>query len=363
MDVKRDEQCPCSIVAFVTSLGVNTTGALLRISLAFGYPCMKTSKMSIRSYFTVKQRDEPELEKVVSSAVAEAVKTELKRVAGVKRATDAEGVSSERKRGAYEKVTPECKAKIAKYTAENGIAAAIRHFEKIHTFPNLKESTVRGWKNAYCADLKKKKGVDKPVNELPEKQTGRPLLLGQDVEESAKKIIRCIREAGGIINNSIVIGILTGILRETDSNLLAENGGPIQIDRSVARRLLMRMQYVKRKGTTKAKVMPSDFQLLQTLFLDDIRTVVTFENIPANLILNWDHTGLHYVPTSSWTLEEKGSQKVAITAIDDKRQLTAVFTCSLAGGFLPPQIIYGGKTPACLPKTSFPPDWHVTLHP
>ena len=106
--------------------------------------------------------------------------------------------------------------------------------------------------------------------------------------------------------------------------------------------------------------MPSDFQLLQTLFLIDIRTVVTFENIPASLILNWDHTGLHYVPTSSWTLKGKGSQKVPITAIDDKQQLTAVFTCSLAGDFLSLQIIYGGKTPACLPKTTFPPDWHIT---
>ena len=49
------------------------------------------------------------------------------------------------------------------------------------------------------------------------------LLRGQDVEESDKKIVRCIREAGGVINNSIVIGILSRILRDTDSNLLAEN--------------------------------------------------------------------------------------------------------------------------------------------
>ena len=121
----------------------------------------------------------------------------------------------------------------------------------------------------------------------------------------------------------------------------------------------MRMQYVKMRGTTKVKVMPS----LQTLLLVNIRTVVTFEQIPASLILNWDHTGLHYVPTSSWTLEAKGSQKVPITAIDDKRQLTAVFAWSLAGDFLPPQVIYGGRTPACLPKASFPADWHVTYTP
>ena len=48
------------------------------------------------------------------------------------------------------------------------------------------------------------------------------LLLGQDVEESAKKIIRCIGEAGGV-NYSMVIGILSGNLHNTDSNFLAVN--------------------------------------------------------------------------------------------------------------------------------------------
>ena len=71
--------------------------------------------------------------------------------------------------------------------------------------------------------------------------------------------IHCIREAGVVINNLTVIGILTGIWHETDSNLLAEKGGPIKIDTSVAQCLLMRMQYVKRKGTTKFKIVPSDF--------------------------------------------------------------------------------------------------------
>ena len=43
--------------------------------------------------------------KRLSLAVAEAGKMEMKRVAGVKRTADAEGVSTERKRGAYEKIT------------------------------------------------------------------------------------------------------------------------------------------------------------------------------------------------------------------------------------------------------------------
>jgi hypothetical protein len=192
--------------------------------------------------------------------MADSVKKEIKRT---------EDGSIERKRGAYEKITPENKAKIAKFAAENGIAAAIRHFDKQQDFPNLKESTVRGWKKAYCAELSKTKG-ENPIDQLPVKPIGRPLLLGKDVEENAKKIIHCIRESGGIINNSVVIGIITGILRDTDSNLLSENGGPIKVDKGIARHLLMRMQYVKRRGTTKAKVMPSEFLSLKTLFLDEV---------------------------------------------------------------------------------------------
>ena len=62
--------------------------------------------MSIRSYLTVKKRDGPELEKVVSSSMADSVKKEIKRTG--------DG-SIERKRGAYEKMTPESKARIAKF--------------------------------------------------------------------------------------------------------------------------------------------------------------------------------------------------------------------------------------------------------
>ena len=43
--------------------------------------------------------------------------------------------------------TPERKAKVGKYTAENGMTNAIRHFSK--ELPSLKESTVRGWKKDY----------------------------------------------------------------------------------------------------------------------------------------------------------------------------------------------------------------------
>ena len=57
----------------------------------------------------------------------------------------------------------------------------------------------------------------------------------------------------------------------------------------------------------------------------------------------------------------EGSKRVEIAGIDDQRQITAVFAGTMSGEFLPPQIIYKGKTVKCLPSTEIPPDWHITF--
>ena len=118
------------------------------------------------------------------------------------------------------------------------------------------------------------------------------------------------------------------------------------------------MCYVKRKGCTGKKIQVQDFEGIKAQFL-------TLEDISDQLILNWDHTDINVVPTSSWTMEEKGSKKVEIVTLDDKRQLTAVtVVCgTLHGDVLPVQLIYQGKTTACLPKISFPHGWLLSYTP
>ena len=59
-------------------------------------------------------------------------------------------------------------------------------------------------------------------------------------------------------------------------------------------------------------------------------------------------------------MEEMGSKRVEIIGKDNKRQLTAVFGCSMSGDFLPPQLIYQGKTKRCLPQFQFPSNWDIT---
>lgn len=121
------------------------------------------------------------------------------------------------------------------------------------------------------------------------------------------------------------------------------------------------MGYVKRRANTKSKVPVEKFEALKAQFNFDIEVIVEMENVPDELVINWDHTGINYVPTSNWTMAEEGSSRVEIVGLGDKRQITAVFACSLSGDFLPPQIIYSGKTSKCLPSVSFPSSWHITF--
>uniref|UniRef100_A0A1X7SZG6 DDE-1 domain-containing protein n=1 Tax=Amphimedon queenslandica TaxID=400682 RepID=A0A1X7SZG6_AMPQE len=59
-------------------------------------------------------------------------------------------------------------------------------------------------------------------------------------------------------------------------------------------------------------------------------------------------------------MAEEVSSIVEIVGLGDKRQISAVLSCSLSGDFLPRQVIYSGKTPKCLPSVSYPSNWHIT---
>lgn len=142
--------------------------------------------------------------------------------------------------------------------------------------------------------------------------------------------------------------------------MLKDFGGTIQLGKEWAKGVLRRMGYTKRACST-AKVVPADFAALKEQFLLDIQTIRVLGNIPPQMIINWDRTAMKIVPSSNWTMERKGTKRVEVVAVEDKRQITAVFGCSLSGDFLPVQLIYAGTTDRSHPKgVSFPPDWHIT---
>ena len=98
---------------------------------------------------------------------------------------------------------------------------------------------------------------------------------------------------GAIVNTATAIGCAK------DNNLPAANGRHIGLTKHWRKNLLSHMGFVKRRPSTKSKVAVQNFKELKAEFLLDIKTVVEKVKSPFDLIINWDKTGIHYVPVGS----------------------------------------------------------------
>ena len=155
-----------------------------------------------------------------------------------------------------------------------------------------------------------------------------------------------------------------GIVRATDRTMLQENGGHIQLTEGWAYSLLKRMNFVMRKASTKTKtsLTQPEFERAKKAYLKKIKETVVDGKIPPELLINFDQTGVNIVPGSQWTQAEKGSSRVEITALGDKRQITITVAGTLSGTLLPFQALYEGKTERCHPSADFPEGfdfWHT----
>ena len=266
------------------------------------------------------------------------------------------------KRGKYNVYTPDERAQIGRYASENGPTRAAKHFSKLWN-RKVPEPTARRLKSEYQRTMHET-GVA-AVRKLPTKPQGRPLLLGQVIDTAVQDYIKALRSVGGVVTTAIVMASAEGILGARDQSLLVQYGGHVSITKSWAKSLLARMGYVKRKCSTAGKMSVPHFKELQDYFLADIQAEVLMNDIPEDLIFNWDQTALSFVSTGQWTMHQAGAKVVPISHSDDKRQVTAVLAATLRGELLPPQIIYQGKTVQCHPKVAVPEEWdiwHSTTH-
>ena len=230
-------------------------------------------------------------------------------------------------RGPYERFTAEEKVQIGKRAAEHGVTATVRYCSRKYHGHMVKDSSVQMWRNKYLEELKRKKsGKEMVVKELPNRENGRPLLLGEELDQQVQAYLLEYRRNATVVNTAIVIGCAQGLVKDHDSNLLEANGGPIALTKSWAKYLLSRMGFVKRHASTKGKKLhvATGFHELKAQFLFDIKAMMEMEEIPEDLVINWDQTGIHYVPVSSYTMEKEGAKRVELVGIDDKRQITAV---------------------------------------
>ena len=94
---------------------------------------------------------------------------------------------------------------------------------------------------------------------------------------------------------SITKAAAKGIVLGKDANILAENGGYLDLTRDWAKQLMSRMALVKRKATTVLKISLNEFADLREQYL---KTISKIEVISKEMIINWDQKAVKYVPVS-----------------------------------------------------------------
>ena len=132
---------------------------------------------------------------------------------------------------------------------------------------------MRKFRDIYHRELESRKrkalneGTDITlIAELPPMKRGRPLLI-QELDGQVQEYVKQLRLAGGVINTAVVLAAAKGIVMASNCALLAEFRGSIFLGKPWVKSLLIRMGYVKRRGSTSAKLPVSEFQTIKENFL------------------------------------------------------------------------------------------------
>lgn len=139
------------------------------------------------------------LSKKVDSAAIEEANKEVTAVIG----------NTGGKRKPYLKLTDEQRATIGKY-----ICHRTSLFHGGFSARLLKESTVCRWKKAYLQDFQscRREGKDRAVKESPKRKTGRPLMMGENLDRQVHAYLRDLGKVGDGVNKELAIASARGII-------------------------------------------------------------------------------------------------------------------------------------------------------
>jgi hypothetical protein len=86
------------------------------------------------------------------------------------------------------------------------------------------------------------------------------------------------------------------------------------------------MGLVKRNASTrKSRMTDKEFQQHKGSFQRQVGLFAYINAVPADLIINWDQTGINAVPSLNYTMEKKEANHVEIAGYGDKRMITSPY--------------------------------------
>ena len=184
-----------------------------------------------------------------------------------------------------------------------------------------------------------------------------------NLDKQVQEYILKLREHGCAVNTTVFIAAARDLSRMIDRTRLSECGGPATLSASWAKSLLKRMNFYKKTCQYKSLTPSQNLEEVHTEFLGELLEAVGLHEVPADLIFNWDQTGILLVPSAQWTMDKKSRKRIPIAGHNDKRQITAVMCGALTGEMLPIQLVYKGTIKKCHPPYKFPDDWLISHSP
>ena len=187
----------------------------------------------------------------------------------------------------------------------------------------MKESNIGSFK---ARVIKEKKDASKDQREVTQplkkysKSTGHPILLAE-LDAMVQSYM----------NSSLAIATGKALIQKYPNAV-----GNIDIDSSSwIKSLFNRMEYIRRMKTSSEDKVPGGARReIEFQFHHEIVTMIEKHNIPGSIIINIDQTPLKYVPTSNFTLAEKGATSVTMEGRSDKRCITGTFSITFRNEFL-----------------------------
>ena len=208
-----------------------------------------------------------------------------------------------------------------------------------------------------------KKDHPQPVTALPTQPRGRPPVL-LELDAKLIKFLLAVRRKGGVVNIHVVRATAEALIKCNPG--FAQQLSRFQMPRSWVQSLHRRMKFTRRAGTTSRPPIPNGlYQECRSEYLRDVDQKMKSYSIPIiDLVLNADQTPSSYISVGKQTMASRGAKSIPIAGLSDKRNITLTFVMSLAGEFLPMQVIYGGKTKQSQPRGFvFPKGFSITQNP
>ena len=260
-----------------------------------------------------------------------------------------------RKRKPYRRFSDTDRAVIGKYAAEHGNAKAMKRFKQ--EFPELPESTVRSFKIKYTQALESGQSPGEAIEKIPSKRRGRPKLLG-DYDTQVQQFVKALQQSGTVVTPQVVIAAAEGIVSANNKELLATNGGNVNLKKTWA------VSLMKRVGLRKSRA-SKDAGNASTSSEDDISCIgqilkaITTHDIPLELVIGWEQFDLPLLPDGY----NGGNVGDDADGGSGTRSVVGLIGVTMSGSILPFQLVYDGDSEDCRPSFSFPSDFSIFHRP